>query len=246
MASQPKDRIIFALDVSTIGDAVKYTAMLKDHVGVFKIGLELFIACGPSVVKAVKDAGGKGIFLDLKLHDIPATVKGALKSAASLGADFTTIHTEGGKALLQAASEAAGAGTKVLGVTVLTSLSQQDLIDTGIDPEYKNPIDLVLHRAELSRVAGCAGVVCSGYEAKAVREKFPEDFLIIAPGIRMEGDSVDDQKRVTTPYEAVFNGADYIVVGRPIRNAKDPLLAATQIADGIEKALAARQGIGGI
>lgn len=233
----PKDRIIFALDVQGVDEAVRLAGLLKGLVGVFKIGLELFVSAGPQVVSKVRDAGGAQIFLDLKFHDIPATVAGALKSVAALKADFATVHCEGGRSLTDAAKAAAGAGVKVLGVTVLTSLTPQDLIDAGIDSEYKNPLDLVLHRAELARLAGFAGVVCSGFEAKAVREKFPQDFLIVTPGIRLEGDSQDDQARVSTPYEAISNGADYIVVGRPIRNAPDPAKVAGIIAAEIDRAL---------
>ncbi|MBI5969695.1 MAG: orotidine-5'-phosphate decarboxylase [Deltaproteobacteria bacterium] len=233
----PKDRIIFALDVQGTDEAARLAGLLKDSVGVFKIGLELFVSAGPQVVSAVRDAGGAKIFLDLKFHDIPATIAGALRSAAALKADFATVHCEGGRSLSEAAKEAASAGVNVLGVTVLTSLTPQDLIDSGIDPEYKNPLDLVLHRALLARMTGFAGVVCSGFEAKAVREKFPDDFLIITPGIRLESDSQDDQARVSTPYEAISNGADYIVVGRPIRNAPDPVKAAQAIASDVERAL---------
>lgn len=234
---QPKDRIIFALDVPDLNEAVKYIKLLKDHVGVFKIGLELFVACGPSIVNAVREqTGGKGIFLDMKFHDIPATVKGAMMSASKLGAEFITVHCDEGRGLLQAVVEANTGGTKVLGVTVLTSLSEEDIQEIGIDPKY-NPADLVLHRARLVRLAGCAGVVCSGLEAKAVKEEFGKDFLVITPGIRSSGDPVGDQKRVTTPYEAISNGADYIVVGRPIRKAADPVKAAANIAEEIGRAL---------
>lgn len=237
-----KDRIIFALDLPNLSDAEKYIDLLRDHVGVFKIGLELFVACGPSVVKAVAERSGKGIFLDMKFHDIPATVKGAMMSASSLGADFITVHCDEGRGLLQAVVEgSAGTTTKVLGVTVLTSLSADDLVEIGIDEKYRSPQDLVLHRARLARLANCSGVVCSGQEAKAVRQEFGDDFLIITPGIRGSGDAVGDQKRVVTPYEAIYNGADYIVVGRPIRNAPDPLRAAAIIAEEIEKALKDRK-----
>lgn len=235
----PKDRIIFALDLPTAKEAVKYIDLLRDHVGVFKVGLELFVAEGPSVLDAVRERmGGKGIFLDMKFHDIPATVKGAMRSASALGAEFITVHCDEGRGLLKAVVEGNTGGTKVLGVTVLTSLSAEDMHEIGIDPKrYKTPADLVLKRAQLARAAGCAGVVCSGQEASAVRKEFGEDFIIVTPGIRGPNDPAGDQKRVATPYEAVMNGADYIVVGRPIRNAPDPVQAATVIAKEIEKAL---------
>ncbi|MBI5469077.1 MAG: orotidine-5'-phosphate decarboxylase [Deltaproteobacteria bacterium] len=238
MKLAPKDRIIFALDVPTTEEAVKYIDLLKDHVGVFKIGLELFVAKGPPVLGAVRERmGGGGIFLDMKFHDIPATVRGAMRSASTLGAEFVTVHCDEGSGLLKAVVEGNTAGTKVLGVTVLTSLSVEDMHEIGIDPKYKTPADLVLKRARLAKAAGCAGVVCSGQEAAAVRQEFGEDFIIVTPGIRGPNDPVGDQKRVATPYEAIANGADYIVVGRPIRNAPDPVQAATVIAKEIERAL---------
>ncbi|TAN63298.1 orotidine-5'-phosphate decarboxylase [bacterium] len=238
-----KNRIIFPLDFASLGEALKSVSLLKNHVGVFKIGLELFTACGPEAVKAVKEkAPGVPIFLDMKFHDIPATVKGAMKSAAGLGVEFITVHCDEGRGLLKAVAEAGAGKTKVLGVTVLTSLSGADLTEIGIDPKYKTPADLVLHRARLARLAGCAGVVCSGQEADAVREEFGRDFLIVTPGIRSATDDVGDQKRIVTPYDAIYSGADYIVVGRPIRNAKDPLIAAEEIAKEIERAIENRGG----
>lgn len=236
---EAKDRIIFALDVASLDEAIRYVELLKDHVGVFKIGLELFTACGPAVVKAVTErTRGRGVFLDMKFHDIPATVKGAIRSASTLGVEFTTVHCDS-KGLLSAVVEG-GAGVKVLGVTVLTSLSQEDLRDSGIDDRFKEPLDLVLQRASLARAAGCAGVVCSGLEASAIKEKFGPGFLVITPGIRSSSDPVGDQKRVVTPYEAIRNGADYIVVGRPIRKAPAPVEAARRIAEEIEKAMKER------
>ncbi len=236
----PKDRIIFALDVPTVREASSLAGLLKDHVGVFKIGLELFVACGPEVVKAVRERAPRaGIFLDMKFHDIPATVRGAIASATGLGADFVTVHCEG-RELLKAVVEGSKGRVAVLGVTALTSMSQEDFADAGLSPEYKTAIDLVLHRARLAKVAGCAGVVCSGLEAPAVKAEFGPDFLVISPGIRSATDGVDDQKRVVTPFEAIKNGADYIVVGRPIRKAPDPVAAAKMIAGEIEKGMKAR------
>ncbi|MFQ5736191.1 MAG: orotidine-5'-phosphate decarboxylase [Thermodesulfobacteriota bacterium] len=236
----PRDRIIFALDVQTADEAASLAGLLKDDVGVFKIGLELFVASGPGVVKAVRErAPGAGIFLDMKFHDIPATVRGAIKSASALGVDFVTVHCEGGE-LLRAVVEGSGNRLKVLGVTALTSMGEDDFADAGINPVYRKSVDLVLHRARLARLAGCAGVVCSGLEAGAVKAEFGPDFLVISPGIRSAADAVDDQKRVTTPFEAIRNGADYIVVGRPIRKAPDPRAAAKAIAGQIEKGMQAR------
>lgn len=233
------DRIIFALDVPDANEAARYVALLKSHVGVFKVGLELFVASGPEVVKTVTDKGGASVFLDMKFHDIPATVASAMRSASKLGAEFVTVHCDEGGELLEAAVKEAGS-LKVLGVTVLTSLSKEGMAQIGIDPKYKEPSDLVLHRARLAKLAGCAGVVCSGQEAKAVRAEFGKDFIIVTPGIRSATDDVGDQKRVVTAYDAIKNGADYIVVGRPIRKAPDPVKAAKSIADEIEKALKER------
>lgn len=231
----PKDRIIFALDVPGVAEAARFAGLLKDHVGMFKIGLELFVACGPEIVRAVRENGGRGIFLDLKFHDIPETVKGAMRSASKLGVDLVTVHTSDGQAMMKAAVEAAGA-SKVLGVTVLTSLSSDAFPEAGIDKGF-TPASLVLHRAKSAKAAGCAGIVCSGQEARAVREALGPDFLIVTPGVRSADDAMGDQKRVVTPFEAVKNGADYIVVGRPIRNAPDPVEAAKRIAGEIEKGL---------
>lgn len=236
---EPHRRIIFALDVPSVDEAVRYARLLKNSVGVFKVGLELFVAAGPLVVKAVAEASGCGIFLDLKLHDIPATMMGAMRSAMTLGAEFVTVHSSDGGRVMKAAVEAGGA-VKVLAVTVLTSSSAIDLSEAGIDPRYKDPLDLVLHRAMVAKYAGCAGVVCSGLEAKAVRKACGKNFLIVTPGIRGKDDPVGDQKRVVTAYEAIKNGADYIVVGRPIRDAADPVAAAAQIAAEMDKAFGER------
>ncbi len=236
----PKDRLIFALDVKSASEAASLAGLLKGHVGVFKIGLELFVAAGPGVIAAVREkAPGTAIFLDMKFHDIPATVRGAIASAAGLGVDFVTVHCESGE-LLKAVVEGGGKKVRILGVTALTSLSEADFKDAAIDPAYKSTSELVLHRARLARVAGCAGVVCSGHEARAVKAEFGPSFLVVTPGVRTAADSVDDQKRVVTPFDAVKNGADYIVVGRPIRKAPDPVKAADAITKEIEKGIEAR------
>ncbi len=233
----PRERIIFPLDVSTLEEVISFTRLLKDHVGVFKIGLELFVSCGPVVVEAVKaEVHEKRIFLDLKFHDIPETVKRACRSAVKFGVGFVSVHCDTSELIKAVAAEKGD--TQVLGVTVLTSLSGDDFKDMGIDQRFKEPRELVLHRAGIAKLAGCAGVVCSALEAKDVKQKFGTDFLVVAPGIRPRTFSVkgDDQKRISTPYEAVYNGADYIVVGRPIRDAQDPVSAVKEIASEIEKA----------
>lgn len=237
----PKKRIVFPLDLPSLKEALKFVELLKESVGVFKIGLELFVKEGPSSVKAVREkAPGAGIFLDLKLHDIPETVKGAMKSAVSLGVDFITVHTNDGSDILRAAVEGSGGKTKVLGVTVLTSLSEGAFKEAGIDPVYRKAGDLVLHRARVAKSSGCSGIVSSGLEARALREEFGRGFLIVVPGVRMKEDAIGDQSRVVSPYDAISSGADYIVVGRPIRNAPDPVAASKMVADEIERALSER------
>lgn len=234
-------RLIFALDVQTTKEAQRLASLLKDDVGVFKIGLELFVSCGPAVVGAVRErAPGALIFLDMKFHDIPATVRGAMESAASLGVDFVTVHCDGGE-LLKAVVEGSNGRVKVLGVTALTSMSADDFKEAGIDPAYSKAQDLVLHRARVARLAGCAGVVCSGLEAGAVKDEFGPGFLVVTPGVRSADDAADDQKRVVTPAEAIRNGADYIVVGRPIRKAPDPKAVARRIVAEIEQGLKERK-----
>ncbi len=235
--AHPKNRIIFPLDLPALDEAVEYVELLKDDVGVFKVGLELFVKSGPRAIEAVKERTDAAIFLDMKFHDIPETVKGALRSASALGVEFVTVHTEGGSSLLKAVVEGSQGKTKVLGVTVLTSLSKDDLIEAGFDPKFKDPTELVVARARLAKAAGCAGIVCSGLEAGLVKKELGKDFLVVTPGIRPKDSPPDDQKRLSTPYEAVYNGADYIVVGRPIRNAPDPRKAASLIAEEIGRAL---------
>lgn len=236
------ERVIFPLDVQSLDEALEYVKILRGHVGLFKIGLELFVRQGPEAVRAVKElAPEAGIFLDLKFHDIPATVEGAMHSAVKLGVEFVTVHCGGGHELLRRAAESQTGRTRVLGVTVLTSLSASDLEDIGMDPEkYSDPKDLVLQRAGLAVDAGCAGIVCSGLEAPLIRAEFGGDFLIITPGIREASDEVGDQKRVVTPALAIANGADYIVVGRPIREASHPVEAAKRIAAGVQEGLKER------
>ena len=235
----PHERIIFPLDVPSFDEAKKYIHLLKDNVGVFKVGLELFISEGPKVLEAITNETHTKIFLDLKFHDIPETVKRAQRAANIHEADFITVHCIDGTKLLKAVVAHAKKKTRVLGISVLTSLSKEDLIDSGIRKELQDPLMLALHRAGIAKRSGCAGVVCSGREVKAVKEKFGSDFIVVVPGVRPSWSHIsnDDQSRITTPHEAVTNGADYIVVGRPIRNAEDPKEAAKKIANDIAKAL---------
>ena len=236
----PKEYIIFPLDVPSRDEAMQYVYRLKDHVGLFKVGLELFISEGPEILSAISDAGVPGIFLDLKLHDIPATVSRAFLAAAKYHPVFVTIHCDEGEGVLKAVARDNPAGTKILAITVLTSLSSESLRLLGYDPRFENRmVDLVLLRARTARNAGCHGVVCSGHEVAAIKKEFGEELIIVSPGIRPLWGEVaqDDQARIVTPQKAVKDGADYIVVGRPIRDAPDPAEAAQRIADDIGSAL---------
>ena len=239
LQKESKDRIIFPLDFPDIDSARKYIEILRDNIGLFKVGLELFVKEGPSILSIIKKEGRAKIFLDLKFHDITETVKGAMKSANALGAEFITVHCDEGRKLLDAAVETASGKTKVLAVTVLTSLSRDSLKEMGMREELQDPLKLVLHRAGIAKSAGCAGVVCSGLEASFVRKEFGNDFIIVTPGIRPSWSVIknDDQQRIVTPSDAIKAGADYIVVGRPIRTAKDPVDAVKRIEKEIEEAL---------
>lgn len=240
MKQTSRDRIIFALDFPSLKDAEGHIRLLKDHVGMFKIGLQLFVSEGPKVIDAVLSRSSQAkVFLDMKFHDIPETVKGAIKSAAVHGVEFVTVHCDEGRGLLKAAVEAAGGKVKILGVTVLTSQSTEDLADIGISRELRDPANLVLHRARIAKLAGAYGIVCSGEEVRTVKKEFGDSLAIVTPGIRLSEGTVknDDQKRIATPYNAILDGADYLVVGRPIRDAADPVKTAETIANEIEQAL---------
>jgi orotidine-5'-phosphate decarboxylase len=235
-----KDYIIFPLDVPSVDAARDFVRLLSNHVGMFKVGLELFVRSGPDLVRWILNSGTAGVFLDLKFHDIPATVCRAMAGVAGLGATFASVHCGENPAMLKAAVEGGNGKVGVLGVTVLTSVSGQDITAAGFCPEYgKNPASLVMKRAEMAKAAGCAGIVCSGQEVSAVKSRFGSEFVAVTPGIRplWDGVSSDDQARITTPAQAVLNGSDYIVIGRPIRNAKDPRTAAKRIADEIAEAV---------
>ena len=230
----PQNRLIFALDVPGKKEAKHYARVLEGVVGCFKIGLELFISEGPDIVKMIQDQSAANIFLDLKLHDIPATVRGALRSAKKLGVRYITIHSTEGEEILETAQEVKGSGLEVLAVTVLTSTSASSLASLGIREDI-NAVALVLDRATRAQNSGCAGVVCSGEEAKLAKSKCGSDFKIVVPGIRPEWACVsgDDQNRIVTPSQAIEDGADMIVVGRPIRDANDPREAAQKIIEEI-------------
>lgn len=222
--------LIVALDVQSRLEAVDRVSAIGDAVGFYKIGLELFTAEGPDVVKAVKDLGKK-VFLDLKLHDIPRTVERAVRSAGKLGVDLLTIHSVGGNAMIRAAADAAAefgeAAPKVLAVTVLTSLDETDLRDVGITG--RTPADQVRAAAFLAVASGADGLVCSPREVGALSKALRKGTLFITPGVRPAGADLGDQKRVATPADAVRDGATHLVVGRPILAAPDPAAAAAAI-----------------
>jgi orotidine-5'-phosphate decarboxylase len=237
---RPKDYLIFPLDVPTYDEAIRYVELLKGHVGLFKVGLELFVSVGPKILRAITERSGAGIFLDLKFHDIPATVKNAFMAASTYGATFTTVHCDEGKGLLRSVVENNLSGTKILAVTVLTSLEGKDLKRLGYIDRYVNDLtELVMLKARMAKEAGCSGVVCSGLEVEKVKAELGKEFIAVTPGIRPTWSLAgkDDQKRIITPYQAIKKGADYIVVGRPIRSAKKPIEAAKRVLDEIEMAI---------
>lgn len=240
----PKDRIIFPLDLPTEKAALDYATLLSGKVGMFKIGLELFLECGPSIVEKVRRAGAADIFLDLKLHDIPVTVERAVARVADLGVRFLTVHCGESEAMLKGAVAGSGGKVGILGVTVLTSVGSDDIRKSGFLPQYAEDMkQLVIKRAVMAHTCGCEGVVCSGHEASVIRGVTGEGFHAVTPGIRpaWEGRVADDQKRVMTPAEAMANGSDYLVIGRPIRDAADPVAAAERVAEEIAEGLAAKR-----
>jgi len=201
-----------------------------------KIGLELFVREGPSLLMQIKEAGFP-LFLDLKFHDIPFTVAGAVRSACSFEPELINIHASGGFEMMKAAAEAVEGKTRILAVTVLTSLSSDDLEFLGFEGE---PSELVRRMAVSARDAGIHGVVCSPLEASIVREAAGSEFLIVTPGIRPSGSAKDDQKRTATPSTAIISGATSLVVGRPVTMAEDPRGAAESILDEIARARSKR------
>ena len=237
---QGKDYIIFPLDVATDQAARQMVRRLHSHIGMFKVGLELFIRTGPDLLKWIGDHTGGKVFLDLKLHDIPVTVERAMRGVSDLPVALATVHCGENRAMLEAAVSGSGGKVDVLGVTVLTSVGASDLRDAGFEAAVAGDIGrLVLHRASMAKAAGCAGVVCSGREAGLIKSRFGSAFMAVTPGIRPFSAQMapDDQKRVVTPARAVSDGADYLVIGRPIRDAADPVAAADCIADEIDAVL---------
>jgi orotidine-5'-phosphate decarboxylase len=233
MRNRPDNPIIFALDVGSREEAERFVGELKESVWGFKIGKELFTWMGPKAVEMVKEKGGK-VFLDLKYHDIPSTVAKAAVMATRLGVAMFNLHTLGGAEMMRAAVEASreaahkeGLPTPiVLGVTVLTSLQEKDLRSVGItQPVEKEVVQL----AVLAQKAGLGGVVASPLEIKPLRQACGEDLVIVTPGVRPGKGRRHDQARVMTPEEAIKAGADYLVIGRPIKEASDPLKAVNEI-----------------
>ena len=235
--SKDRGKLIVAVDVDTFQEAKVLIDILSEDVDFFKIGSQLFTACGPMVVDYVSSKGKK-VFLDLKYHDIPNTVGNAVRSAVNIGEKpggifMCTVHTVGGREMLQRAADdakkaAEGLGIDkplIVGITVLTSEAVGDSISA-----------LVLKRAILAKESSLDGIVASSQEAALVRKEMGEDFVIVTPGIRPHGTSAGDQKRITIPYDAIKNGSDFLVVGRPIVKADDPAMAAKNILEEIEQA----------
>jgi orotidine-5'-phosphate decarboxylase len=239
MATMPaRERLIVALDVPSAEAGLRLADRLEGHVGMFKIGLEIFSAEGPVLVRFLTAKGMK-VFLDLKLHDIPNTVRAAAREAAHLGVSMFNVHASGGRKMMEAALEGAVEGARdrggrrplVLAVTVLTSLGVEDLTGLGISGR---PEEVVLRFAKLAREAGLDGVVASPREIAPLRKALGPDFVIVTPGIRPAAAGADDQVRIATPANAMQAGASYLVVGRPITDAADPAAAADAIVAEME------------
>jgi len=235
-----KERLVLALDVDDFKKAEELVGKLSDYVGVFKIGSQLFTAEGAKVVNMVNERGGK-VFLDLKFHDIPNTVARAAEVATKLGVYIFNVHTSGGYEMMRAAAEASekislALGVRkplIFGVTLLTSINQEILEkEIGVKKKLE---EQVVHLAKLAKAAGLDGVVASSWEIREIRKACGEDFVILTPGIRPAGKSSDDQKRIMTPREAKKLGADFLVIGRPIRNASNPVEAAKEILREMEE-----------
>jgi orotidine-5'-phosphate decarboxylase len=230
-----RERLIVALDAADAEKARELVRQLGETVSFYKVGKELFTAVGPSIVRELVSEG-KQVFLDLKFHDIPNTVAGAVRSAASLGISLLTVHAAGGSGMLQAAAEAAAqseARPTLLAVTVLTSLGAADLRQMGVSDGVEAQ---VLRLAALALRAGCGGIVASAQESARLRQSLGGTFTLVTPGIRPAGGDAADQARVVTPEAAIRAGADYLVVGRPITGAGNPAEAARAIIEQIELA----------
>jgi len=240
---EARERIIFPLDLPSKEEAIDFVRLLKRYVGCFKVGLELFISEGPEILRIIAQETDTPIFLDLKLHDIPQTMKRAYRVACRYGPKFITVHCYEGNGLFEELTQDP-LHPKILSVTLLTSMNEDNLRELGYRDEYiSNLSSLVLKKAHIAKDAGCDGVICSGREVGLLRKEMGDDFILVTPGIRMKGAEVkeDDQKRIFTPYDAIKSGADYIVVGRPIRDARSPVDAAIRIQEEIQRALEERK-----
>jgi orotidine-5'-phosphate decarboxylase len=227
--------VAVALDAPNIDVAAHWATLVTPYVSTVKIGLELYLRYGPTVVATVRGGSGVHVFLDLKLHDIPNTVAGAARAVSKLRPEILTVHAAGGADMIKAAVESAPDAI-VAGVTLLTSIGDKDLVELGIDGSVS---DAVRRMAELAVSAGARGLVCSPQEVAAVRAEVGQDILLITPGIRFAGATSDDQARVATPEEALKAGADLLVIGRPITKSPDPGAAAAAIAGSLRRAFTA-------
>jgi len=231
---KPHERLIVALDLPAPAQALALAERLSGEVGMLKVGSELFTAAGPAVVRELRERGHQ-VFLDLKYHDIPNTVARAVAQATRLGVSLVDVHALGGRAMLEAGVGALPAlGTRLLAITVLTSHDEQALSELGVAGGVEASVRRL---AQLAREAGLDGVVCSPRELPLLREACGEHFLLVTPGIRPAGTAAGDQARAATPAAALTAGADYLVVGRPITSAADPVAAARAIVDEMARAL---------
>lgn len=233
-----REQLIVALDVPTAAQAQTIVSSLADTVGFYKVGMQLYTAAGPSMVRELVGSGRR-VFLDLKYHDIPNTVSGAVREAGKLGVSLLTVHGSGGSKMLKAACEAAresNPAMKVIAVTVLTSMDEEDLNEIM----HGNLEEQVVHLAGLALNAGCHGVVSSARELRALRTRLGNEFLVVTPGVRPAGADHRDQARVVTPGDAIAAGSTHLVVGRPITGAPDPAEEAEKIIQEIEQAARAR------
>ena len=227
------EQLLVALDVDSAERARTLAGQLRGTVGGFKIGSQLFTHAGPALVEELAAAGDR-VFLDLKFHDIPNTVAGAVRRVAEMGVRLTTVHASGGSKMMAAAVEAAGASCGVLAVTVLTSLDDR-LLGEAWGKDRVDVEDEVLRMAELARSAGVHGIVCSGQEAAAVNGRHGQNLKLLVPGIRLPGDAPGDQARVMTPSEAAAAGASYLVIGRSVTAAPDPRIAMQAVLDSLPR-----------
>lgn len=240
-----RQRLIFALDVESLHEALRLVDCLVDEVGLFKVGKQLFLRTGPQVVRAIRERGAE-VFLDLKFHDIPQVVAKAAGEATRLGARMFTVHASGSTEMMRRCVAEVNKVCRtqsvrrpqILAVTVLTSLSRADLKSVGV---MDNVESQVVRLARLAKKAGVNGVVASPQETAQIRDACGRVFLIVTPGVRLERGRGDDQKRVMGPEDAILSGADYLVVGRPIRDAEDPVAAARDLVRQIDRGLATRR-----